>query len=136
VVYRITSEGINQKKVLNIGYLKHVQLLYQAGKEYIERFIDTLVKNSYKRLYIYGAGEVSVILLSVLQKRYDEIIVVGIIDDDSKSIKFFGHKVISRNQVEEQDYDGILIASYTHHDRMREKLLQDGIPISKIVEFF
>lgn len=64
--YKITKKGIERKRLLNIEYLKSSHSIYLSAKDNIIKFINQIVDKGYKKIFLYGAGEVAEILLSVL----------------------------------------------------------------------
>jgi DNA-binding Lrp family transcriptional regulator len=137
--YNVTKEGIQRKKVLNLGYLKNAQELYHSAKINIISFLSQLELNGYKNILIYGSGEVAEILMQTINSNNNSLIkVVGVVDDDILKIgkKFIGINVISLNNIVNIKYDGILISSYTNHNKMFNKLKERQINESKIISFF
>ena len=68
-------------------------------------------------LFLYGAGEVAEILLhSIYSSEKTRLNILGIIDDDMEKVgKFiFNTPIISLENVNQMDHDGILISSYTN----------------------
>ena len=63
VKYFVTKKGIERKKVLNIGYLKDSQTLYNSAKENIEKFLQQIEEKGFKNILLYDEGEVAEILL-------------------------------------------------------------------------
>lgn len=117
VEYFITKKGIERKKVLNIGYLKNSQMLYDSARENIEKFLVQLENKEKNNLFLYGAGEVAEILLhSIYSSEKTRLNILGIIDDDMEKVgKFiFNTPIISLENVNQMDHDGILISSYTN----------------------
>ena len=83
VEYFVTKKGVERKKLLNIRYLKDSQIVYQSAKNNIISFLNQIVDKGFKKILLYGAGEVAEILLQpiVLDKNIP-IKVLAIIDDD------------------------------------------------------
>ena len=139
VEYFITKKGIERKKFLNISYLNASQKVYQSAKENIVIFLDSLMESGYKDIYLYGAGEVAEILLQVVSnEKTVSINILGVIDDDQKKqgSNLFGYPIIGFSQVNEKNYDGILISSYGHSETLLNKLLDNKLEKNKIIGFF
>jgi len=61
----------------------HHKKIYQSAKANIVSFLKQIVKRGFKKILLYGAGEVAEILLQVI--KTDALLpikVVGVIDDD------------------------------------------------------
>lgn len=137
VKYNITKKGIERKKVLNIGYLNSTQTLYDSAKDNIISFLNQIVKKGFKKILLYGAGEVAEIILHVINSNQDiPLSVVAVIDDDLEKNNIAQLKIIRLNEYQEYLHDGIFISSYTHHDTIKQKLMDVHYPKNKIIEFF
>lgn len=139
VLYHITKKGIKRKKYLNISYLEELMDLHKLAKDGIEIFLKDVVKKGYKNIILYGAGEVAEIILSVINdKSVKDLNVLAVVDDDleKRGKTILEHKIISRVDLKGIEYDGILIASYTYEDVIKEQLLKAGFDKRKILQFF
>lgn len=139
VRYKITSDGVRRKNFLLITYLHELMKLYKLAKENIERFLCNLEENGYKKILLYGAGEVAETILSVIRdKEILGINIVGLIDDDLslQNKMLMGYKIISLKEVEEYNHDAIVITSYTYEDSIRKRLEEVGYDSGKVVRFF
>jgi len=138
VKYYVTKKGIEQKKVLNIGYLKSSLNLYNSALESLVRALTEVEAEGYKNILLYGAGEVaSMILHALTHNNKLSFNLLAIIDDDPSKIgeEVEGFKIISKNCIDHFEYDGILISSYTHRNQMFSNLVELNIKPSKIVRF-
>lgn len=139
VEYRISKKGREQRKLLNINYLKGTQTLYNSAKENIETFILQLESKGFRRILLYGAGEVAEILLHAIKSRVHNLLtVVGIIDDDTKKIglTLADVPIIARSMMHQYTFDGILVSSYTNREQIKHQLQLLNYPSSNILEFF
>jgi DNA-binding MarR family transcriptional regulator len=139
VEYIITIKGIELKKVLNIGYLKSSLNLYNAALEGLIRTLNMIENKGYKNILLYGAGEVANMILHVLTHNNKlSFNLLAVIDDDVLKIgrEIDGFKIISKNCIGHYEYDGILISSFTHQNKMFSNLDQLNVEHSKIVKFF
>jgi len=137
VEYHITLEGIHRKQYLNISYLNASQKIYQSAKANVTVFIDSLKANNVQEVFLYGAGEVADILLEVIM-RDASIHVKAIIDDDQEKQghTLYDIPILTLENALNKNYDGIIVASFTHHTSMVDKLKLHGIPSEKIIAFF
>lgn len=139
VKYLITKKGIERKKVLNISYLSASQRIYQSAKENIISFLRQIVEKGFRKILLYGAGEVAEILLqSINNDRNLPLKALGVIDDDPSKINHYlaNVKIISRDSIRKIDHDGILISSYTNNELIYRKLLELNYNKNKIIQFF
>ena len=139
VEYVITKKGIERRKVLNIGYFNATQKLYNFAKVNLEFFLHQMAITGYKKLILYGTGEVAQILINTIQSSSElKIEIVALIDDDiNKQGKYLNSiTIISRNQICDFNHDGILISSYNNRKSMINKLLLQNYDLTKVVNFF
>ncbi len=139
VEYFVTKNGKERRKLLNIWYFKSSQIVYQSAKDNIISFLNQIIERGFKKILLYGAGEVAEIMLQVIQS--DERIpleIVAVVDDDHSKLDevIVNKKIISNNQIPDYQHDGILISSYTHHKSIYEKLLKKQYNVNKIIQFF
>lgn len=139
VEYFVTKNGEERRKLLNIWYFKSSQIVYQLAKDSIIIFLNQIIDRGFKKILLYGAGEVAEIMLQVMND--DERIpieVVAVIDDDSSKENHIivNLPIISIEKIKNYDHDGILIASYTHHERIYRNLISLNYPINKVIQFF
>jgi DNA-binding MarR family transcriptional regulator len=139
VEYFITKKGVERKKVLNISYLNASLNIYKSAKENIVEFLDQIIAKGYKNILLYGAGEVAEILLqTILIDSQIPINVLAVIDDDkSKQEKtLVSTKIISLDSINDFQFDGILISSYTNQKLILDKLLAMNYQKENILHFF
>jgi DNA-binding Lrp family transcriptional regulator len=139
VEYIITEKGIERRKVLNIGYLKATHSIYQSAKDDIFNFLNQIIECGFKKILLYGAGEVAEIILQVLNDDIGiPLDVVAIIDDDEtkKQKTYVNLPVIDINEINKYHNDGILISSYTCNETIYKKLISINYPKERIIKFF
>ncbi len=139
VEYFVTRKGLERKKLLNIGYLKNSQILYDSARENIEKFLNQLEIKGKKKLFLYGAGEVAEILLhTIYSSDNTTLTILGVIDDDINKVGSFIYNtpIFSLDIVKNQIHDGILISSYTNKNSIIRKLNDYKYDVNKIYNFF
>jgi FlaA1/EpsC-like NDP-sugar epimerase len=139
VTYMITKEGVEARKLMNLYYFKASQSLYSTASKNIKSFLSTLKNKGYENILFYGAGEVSRIFLNTIKEDASlGLRVLGLIDDDVKKTgtSFLGVSIVSLNALKTMHFDGVLISSYNHGQKMIENLLNGGIASNKILKFF
>jgi len=139
VEYFVTKNGIERKKVLNISYLNASLIIYKSAKENIVEFLSQIIIKGYKNILLYGAGEVAEILLqTIMIDSQIPINVLAVIDDDkSKQGKsLVNTNIIDSNHINDYEFDGILISSYTNQKSILAKLLVMNYQKENILHFF
>lgn len=135
VEYLITDEGRERRKLLSIRYLNEVQKKYDAAKDEIINFVNELKEKGFKKIILYGAGEVAEIFLNAIK---DQIKVLAIIDDDvnKQGKELVNVKIITLSEIENIKHNAILISSYGHQSKMERKLEAMNYPSEKILRLF
>ena len=139
IEYLITKKGIEYKKVLNIGFLNASLKVYNYAKKNMMIFLSRINKLGFKNIILYGAGEVTEILLQALElDNKFHINVEAVIDDDkNKQDKtLVGKNVLDINEALKISHDGILIASYKNREEMLKNLIRLNYNSNKIINFF
>lgn len=139
VEYFVTKKGLELKKLLNISYLSAAQKIYINAKENIISFLSNLVSNNIVKVLFYGAGNVAEIILQTIKnEKIDMIKVEAIIDDDitKQGRKLLDYPILSYDDINMFDYDGIFISSFSKNDVIYSKLVKTNISKNKIIRFF
>jgi len=139
IKYKLTPKGIERKRYLNIGYLNSSYQIYMDAKKEVRKFIKDIINKGYKDIIFYGAGEVSEILLQTIKDDNTlNINVLGVIDDNKSKHNTYilDHLISSPELIKEIKHDAIMIASYTHHKVIYEKLVKLGYNKNRIMYFF
>ncbi len=139
IKYYLTEKGKERMKVLNIQYLSDAQGLYKRAKSETITFINKIIEMGYHKILFYGAGEVAEILLQTINDDHSlPVTVVGVIDDsvDKQGNVIVNNIIQGIDIIKTTNHDCILIASYTNHDVMYNKLMDLNYPEDKIVYFF
>lgn len=135
VLYHVTEKGNQTRKHYSLIYMSESQKMYDSAKEELLKYIKDIKKNGYKKILLYGAGEVAEIFLNAIK---DEIEVLAVIDDDSnkQGKKLIKTLIISRDDIGKYNYDGILISSYAHQKAINQRIKELRIPKEKVITFF
>jgi len=138
LIYKITDLGLKEKKNLNINYLKDSLRVYKDARSNVIPFLYDIYNRGYENILMYGAGEVCELLLPIIRlDRTIKVKVLAIIDDAKEKIgkKLNDINIISLNDINKFNYDGILIASYKHQNSMIKMLKDKNIEDKKIIKF-
>ena len=139
VEYLITDTGKERVKLLNIQYLKSALAIHNAARKDITIFIEHIINNGFKNIILYGAGDVSEIILQTLEfDRRLNLNIVGIVDDDDQKIGtiMFDREVIRLEDITNINHDGILISTYLHQKTIERKLEKFTYETKKIIRLF
>jgi FlaA1/EpsC-like NDP-sugar epimerase len=139
IEYFVTKKGMERRKLLNIWYLKSSHEVYLSAKDNIIRFLNQIINKGFKKILLYGAGEVAEIMLQVMNDDNNfPLEVLAVVDDDAskQNDTIVNKPVISSDYIKSFDHDGIFIASYTNSKEIYEKLLKMDCNKSKIIRFF
>lgn len=138
VHYNITPEGIDRKNFLQIRYVKELVSMVKKGQDTVSLFLDTIIDNNFKKVLLYGAGDVAKIMLNMIEMNHMNLEVVGIIDDNENKVgtKLYDIDVISFNDIGKYEYDGIVITSFAFEEKIINKLIDSNYPKNKIIRYF
>jgi DNA-binding MarR family transcriptional regulator len=139
VEYLVTKNGLERRKVLNIGYLNASQRLYNSAKENIENFLNQIEEKGFRNILLYGAGEVAEILLNTIKgNKQSSIHALAIIDDDLDKVgnEIVSTVIISREMILGYEFDGILISSFTNKEKIKKNILAIDFDENQIIDFF
>jgi len=83
VEYFVTKKGLERRKLLNIWYLKSSHEVYLSAKDNIIMFLKQIIDKGFKKILLYGAGEVAEIMLQVMNDDGNiPLEILAVVDDD------------------------------------------------------
>lgn len=130
---------MERRKLLNIWYLKSSHEVYLSAKDNIIKFLNQIISKGFKKILLYGAGEVAEIMLQVMSDDNNiPLEVLAVVDDDIRRQNeiIVNLPIISKENIDQFDHDGILVSSYKHHEVIRRNLVEINYPLEQIIEFF
>lgn len=139
VYYHITKKGIERMQYLNIGYLNASQKIHQYAKQNIVSFLTQIIKRGFKKILLYGAGEVAEIMLHAINEdKRIPISVEAVIDDDERKQgkEIANTIIINPNDLYKYNHDGVLISSYSNKEEIYKKLINMKYEKTNILQFF
>ena len=139
VEYFVTKKGSERRKLLNIWYLKSSHSVYLSAKDNITSFLNQIIAKGFKKILLYGAGEVAEIMLQVMNDDNTlPLEVLAIIDDNhtKRGEIIVNLPIIQKDEINKYEHDGILVSSYTHHEAIKQNLKDMNYPKEHILEFF
>ncbi|MDN5343208.1 winged helix-turn-helix transcriptional regulator [Oceanotoga sp. DSM 15011] len=125
--YQLTKNGQKRLQFLMVSYINEVSKLYTDTRDSFEELIKALKKHNLKNIFLYGAGVVGTIVLKVL--NIEDINVLGFIDDSisKQGDKIHGIDILNPKEVDQFDYDAIIIASFRHSEEIKENALKEKL---------
>jgi FlaA1/EpsC-like NDP-sugar epimerase len=139
VEYFVTKKGSERRKLLNIWYLKSAHFVYLSAKDNINVFLNQIIEKGFKRILLYGAGEVAEIMLQAMNDDNTlPLKVIAVVDDDinKNGQVIVNLPIIKKEEIVNYEHDGILVSSYKHHEKINLELEKINYPSQKIINFF
>lgn len=139
VDYIITDSGKERVKLLNIQYLKSALAIHNRARRDITIFIEHIIQNGFKSIILYGAGDVSEIILQTLEfDRNLQLNIIGIVDDNIKKQNTFLYdiEVTDPKSIYNIKHDGVLVSSYLHQNTIENNLEKLNYDKKKIIRLF
>lgn len=131
VKYILTPKGVAQKTKLTYQYIHYSYQFYKDARSKIREIFEELAEQNTRRVIFYGIGHFAEIAYISLQETPMKM--VAMVDDTKCGERFMGMTVESPEQIEHLAYDSIIITAITSRNLIHAKLIEQGIPESKIV---
>jgi len=131
VKYILTPKGAAEKTRLTYQYIQHSFEFYRNAREKLHKLFKYLNKQGVRRVVFYGTGDFAEIAFISLQET--SIQMSAIVDDNKSGEKFLGGVVKDPASLNSLSFDRILITTMISKDKVLEKVLEQGIPQSKVV---
>ncbi len=131
VKYILTPKGAAEKTRLTYQYIQYSFEFYRNAREKLHKLFKHLMAQGVRRVVFYGTGDFAEIAFISLQET--SIQMVAIVDDNNIGEKFLGSVVKNPDNLYSLFFDRVLITSMISKDKVLEKVLEQGIPRSKLV---
>jgi DNA-binding MarR family transcriptional regulator len=131
VKYILTPKGAAEKTRLTYQYIQYSFEFYRNAREKLRKLFKYLMAQGVRRVVFYGTGDFAEIAFISLQET--SIQMLAIVDDNNIGEKFLGGVVKDPDILYSLSFDRILITSMISKDKVLEKVLEQGIPRSKLV---
>jgi DNA-binding Lrp family transcriptional regulator len=131
VKYILTPKGAAEKTRLTYQYIQYSLKFYRNAREKLHKLFTYLNQQGVRRVVFYGTGEFAEIAFISLQET--SIQMLSIVDDNHIGEKFLGGVVKDPATLNSLSFDRILITSMISKNKTLEKLLEQGVPQSKLV---
>jgi predicted transcriptional regulator len=125
--YELTDEGKKRLQFLTVSFVNEVSKMYSDTKNSFLNVINVLEKNNINKILLYGAGVIGGIVLKVLNSENMEVI--GFIDDSlsKHGDKIHGIDIYSPDEIKEEKYDAVIIASFRHSEEILKNAKENKI---------
>jgi len=131
VKYILTPKGAAEKTRLTYQYIHYSFEFYRNARKKLHKLFKYLITQGVRRVVFYGTGVFAEIAFISLQET--SIQMLAIVDDNKIGEKFLGSVVKDPATLNSLSFDRILITSMIPKDKVLEKVLEQGIPRSKVV---
>ena len=131
VKYILTPKGVTEKTRLTYQYVQYSFEFYRNAREKLHKLFKYFMAQGVRRVVFYGTGDFAEIAFISLQET--SIKMLAIVDDNNIGEKFLGGVVKDPDILYSLSFDRILITSLISKDKVSEKVLEQGIPRSKLV---
>jgi DNA-binding MarR family transcriptional regulator len=128
IKYIITPKGFTEKARLTYNYMHRSINYFKDVRHKIEHTYTTMMSSGVKNILLWGDGEIAE--LCYISTRGLPLKIVGVVADRRIENAFFGHHIYSLADVNEIDYDAILVSSMD--DIIIDTIYQSGISPDRI----
>lgn len=134
VRYQLTPKGMAKKACLTKQYLAYSIKYYNGIKQIVSGVLVALNKDKREKIVFYGTGELCEIACIALSEH--DIHNVKIIDDNKAGLTICGYRVYQSNEIDQLDFDAIVIMDINDRSISRKNLIDRGIQADKIYQIF
>jgi DNA-binding MarR family transcriptional regulator len=128
--YFLTPEGLARKSRLTAEYLRYSINFYRDIKDLLlSKFLE-MERNQVQRILFFGAGEVAELAYLYLQLTRLEL--AGLVDDQKKGKNFFGFVIKGTENLNEMEWDSVLLTRLDHTEEAIHELGVAGIDIRRV----
>jgi DNA-binding MarR family transcriptional regulator len=128
--YLLTPKGIKEKSALTGHYLQRSYTLFVDLRERTSRCFQKLAKEGVKRVVFYGTSEVAE--LAFLSLHSSGLELAGVVDGKPSIKKFCGYQVQSLEDLNNLDYDVLVVTQLDYDKALEKNLLGHNVPKEKI----
>lgn len=128
--YYLTPHGLSEKTRLTYQHLQNFTSLYRVARKDFHSLFNKLRHSNVKRVAFCGVDEVTEI--AYLSLKEAELELAGIVDAGHSKKQFFGHRVLSFEELKDLSFDVIVVTSFKGDDELKKKLLEAGVDSAKV----
>jgi len=130
IKYILTPKGAAEKTRLTYEYIHYSYKFYKRARQNLRELFKNLVGEGVQRIVFHGADELAEIAYVSLQETALEL--TAVVDDKKVGKKFFKFKITGLNRIKSLSFDKIIITDTESNKQIMEKLMDGGIPRSKL----
>jgi DNA-binding MarR family transcriptional regulator len=109
IKYIITPKGFTEKARLTYSYMHRSVDYFKEVRSKIENTYTTMMSSGVKNILLWGDGEIAE--LCYISTRGLPLKIVGVVSDKRVENGFFGHHIYSIDDLNNINYDAILISA-------------------------
>jgi len=109
IKYIITPKGFTEKARLTYMYMNYSIQYFKDMRLNIERTYAKMMAEDIKNILLWGDGEIAE--LCFISTRGLPLKIIGVVAGKKIDNGFFGHHIFTLNDIDDLDYDAILVAS-------------------------
>jgi DNA-binding MarR family transcriptional regulator len=109
IKYIITPKGFTEKARLTYSYMQYSIGYFREVRQRIERIYAVMMADGVREILLWGDGEIAE--LCYISTRGLPIKIIGVVADRTEQDGFFGHRVVTADNINEIDHDAILVTS-------------------------
>ena len=128
VKYALTKKGFTHRVRLTYNYMHSSIDYFRDVRKKIDNTYRQMIDSGARNILIWGDGEVAE--LSYISLRGLPLNLVGVIDGKARKHDFFGHHIYSFEDIDNLNYDAILLTSFDTKEV--ERIRELGIDESKV----
>lgn len=132
VKYILTPKGVAEKSRLTYKYIRYSFEFYSKARNKLRTLFRALEDRGIKKIVFYGASDLAEIAYLYLQET--SIQFAGLIDDDQEGKCFFGININSLDELNELNFDAILITELANKYGAKDGLLNHGAHAEQLIE--
>jgi DNA-binding Lrp family transcriptional regulator len=135
-IYTLSTDGLLAEKYMMLTFMNELMIVLKKFMELFNR-IDLPSDFYNKKIVLYGVGEIcESFLLFLLYVKNKSEIVSYVFDDNYEKINNYihGHVIKDAADIEQYDFDYVLITVFNKPEKIREKLVRKGVSIDKIID--
>lgn len=128
--YYLTPHGFTEKTRLTYQHLQNFTSLYRVARRDFRNLFEKLRSTSPRRIAFCGIDEVTEIAYLSLKEAGLEL--SAIFDSEPSRKDFFGHEILTFDDIKRLDPDIIVITSFKSDDEIKGALIAAGVDQMKV----
>jgi DNA-binding MarR family transcriptional regulator len=130
VAYLLTPKGVAEKSRLTYEYIQFSFRYFRDARRKLKTLLVQCERQNVKRIVFWGISDLAEIAYLSLHETGIEL--VGIADGDRAGETFFGHRVLSAEELKKVAFDRVLITAINTTADIERQILDAGVNKCKI----